>query len=188
MTGRPEVWQTIQQVLELLWNGGDEGDIDGGLGTAQQILDAADITIPSGDLATGGVYDSLGAHYSLPEHIVSDPDNIAELPTRRSNEDEDKSGEEENLDEDEILRRRQEKGKAVINAKDLVTIRVKVSAPGETALKVTISKQDNVRIVSLKILEEANASIQKLEPRSKADCLNSFHYRNLSRLPIWAKS
>jgi Ubiquitin-binding domain len=155
VTGRPEIWQTIQQVLELLWSGGDEGDTDGGLGTAQQILDAADITIPTGDLATGGVYDSLGAHYSLPEYVVSDPENIAELSARNSNED--KSGEEaeDNLDADEILRRRQEKGKAVVNADDLINIRVKVSDREETPLKVTISKEDNARIVALKILEEA---------------------------------
>ena len=154
MTGRSEVWQTVQQVLELLWSGGDEGDTDGGLGTAQQILDAADITIPTGDLATGGVYDSLGAHYSLPEYIVSDPQNIAESSVRKSNED--KSGEEAEENEDEILRRRQEKGKAVVNAEDLITIRVKVSDRDETPLKVTISKEDNARIVALKILEEVD--------------------------------
>lgn len=144
--------------MELLWTGGDEGDTDGGLGTAQQILDAADVTIPTGDLATGGVYDSLGAHYSVPEYIVSDPENIAELPARNSNED--KSGEdaEENLDADKILRRRQEKGKAVVNAEDLIIIRVKVSDREETPLKVTISKEDNARIVALKILEEASVS------------------------------
>lgn len=157
MTGRPEIWQTIQQVLEVLWSGGDEGDTDGGLGTAQQILDAAGITIPTGDLASGA-YDSFGAHYSLPEPIVSDPQNMAELPARNSNEDEDKSGEEaeETLTEDEILRRRQEKGKAVVNAEDLMTIRVKVSDREETPLKVTISKEDKVQVVALKILEEAD--------------------------------
>jgi hypothetical protein len=143
--------------LEVLWNGGDQGDTDGGLGTAQQILDAAGITIPTGDLA-GGAYDSLGAHYSLPEQIVSDPQNLAELPARTSNEDEDKSGEEaeENVDEDEILRRREEKGKAVVNARDLITIRVKLSDRDEAPLKVTISKEDSIRLVARKIFEESN--------------------------------
>jgi hypothetical protein len=155
VTGRPEIWQTIQQVLEVLWSGGDQGDTDGGLGTAQQILDAAGITIPTGDLA-GGAYDSLGAHYSVPEHIVADPQNMAELPARNSN-DEDKSGEEaeETVDEDEIMRRREEKGKAVVNARDLVTIRAKLSDRDETPLKVTISKEDSVRLVARKILEES---------------------------------
>lgn len=141
--------------MEVLWNGGDQGDTDGGLGTAQQILDAAGITIPTGDLA-GGAYDSLGAHYSLPEQIVSDPQNMAELPARTSNED--KSGEEaeENVDEDEILRRREEKGKAVVNARDLITIRVKLSDRDEAPLKVTISKEDSIRLVARKIFEESN--------------------------------
>lgn len=50
-------------------------DSDGGLATAQQILSAAEITVPSGDLADGA-YDSFGAFYPLPEHIVSDPVDI----------------------------------------------------------------------------------------------------------------
>ena len=54
------------------------------------------------------------------------------------------------------MRRRQEKGKAVVNAEDLITIRVKVSDRDETPLKVTISKEDNARIVALKILEEVD--------------------------------
>jgi hypothetical protein len=145
--------------LEVLWSGGDQGDTDGGLGTAQQILDAAGITIPTGDLA-GGAYDSLGAHYSVPEHIVSDPQNMAELPAR-SNIEEDKSGEdtEEHVDEDEILRRREEKGKAVVSAKDLITIRAKLSDRDETPLKVIISKADSVRLVARKILEESKVRI-----------------------------
>jgi Ubiquitin-binding domain len=160
VTGRPEIWQTLQQVLEVLWNGGDHGDTDGGLGTAQQILDAAGITIPTGDLA-GGAYDSLGAHYSLPEPVVSDPQNLSELPARNGNEEEDKSGEEaeENADEDEILRRREEKGKAVVNARDLVTIRAKLSDRDEVPLKVTISKEDSVRLVARKIFEESNVRL-----------------------------
>jgi hypothetical protein len=63
------------------------------------------------------------------------------------------------LTEDEILRRRQEKGKAVVNAEDLMTIRVKVSDREETPLKVTISKEDKVQVVALKILEEADVRL-----------------------------
>jgi hypothetical protein len=84
---------------------------------------------------------------------------MAELPARNS--DEDKNGEEaeDNLDADQILRRRQEKGKAVVNAENLINIRVKVSDREETPLKVTISKEDNARIVALKILEEASVRL-----------------------------
>jgi len=163
VTGRPEIWQTIKGVLEVLWSGGDQDDTDGGLGTAQQILDAAGITIPTGDIANGA-YDSLGAFYPVPEHIVSDPQNLVALPARVSDDEEDKSGEEtaeEHVDEDEILRRREEKGKAVVNAKDLITIRAKLSDRDEIPVKVTISKEDSVRLVARKILEESDLSPPK---------------------------
>ena len=153
VTGQEEVWQTLRQVLEILWNGGDEGDTDGGLATAQTILDAVGITLPSGDLADK-VYDNLGALYPLPEYIVADPPNMLELPA--SEDDEDKSEEE---DEDEILRRREEKGKAVVNAKDLIVIRAKLSDREQMPLKVTISKSDSVRLIGRKILEEADVRI-----------------------------
>jgi hypothetical protein len=144
----------------VLWSGGDEGDTDGGLATAQTILDVAGITIPTGDLA-GGAYDSFGAHYSLPEYIVSDPQDLAEVPAGNSNRGEDKSGEEgeDSLSEDEILRRRQEKGKGVLNDEDMITIRVKVSDREETPLRVTISREDKLKTVAFKILEEAEVRV-----------------------------
>jgi hypothetical protein len=158
VTGHPEIWQTIRAALEVLWSGGDVHDSDDGLGTAQQILDAAGITLPTGDLA-GGVYDSLGAFYPVPEHIVADPTNLAVVPPRAPDE-EDKSGaaEGEPIDEDELLRRREEKGKAVVNTNDLVTIRAKLSDREATPLKVIISKEDSVRLVARKILEESDVS------------------------------
>lgn len=61
---------------------GEQEDEDGdraklALETAQSILLAAEITLPTGDLARGGCYDSLGNYYALPEHIVSDPVNLS---------------------------------------------------------------------------------------------------------------
>lgn len=46
-----------------------------GLATAQSILFAAEISLPTGDLANG-VYDSFGNYYQLPQWVVSDPDNM----------------------------------------------------------------------------------------------------------------
>lgn len=139
--------------LEVLWNGGDPGESDGGLATAQMILDAAGITIPSGDLAVGGSFDPFGHRYLMDEHIVSDPTNISvALPTA---DDEDKTGDEgsEEADEEEIIRRREEKGKGVLNEADLMVILAKLSDRDNAPLKVTVSKQDSVRLVSRKILE-----------------------------------
>jgi len=113
--GRPEVWQAIKAVLEVLWSGGDPDDNDGGLLTAQGILDAAGITLPSG-VMVGGVYDSFGFRYVIPEYIVSDPVNLRVTRPAEPTGNLDKgegSGEEspeELLNEEDRLRRREEKG------------------------------------------------------------------------------
>ncbi|KAK3400191.1 hypothetical protein B0T20DRAFT_179214 [Sordaria brevicollis] len=68
----------------------EENDRSIALATAQTILGAAEITLPTGDLAQGGAYDSLGNYYQLPEYIVSDPMNIAtSSPASESGFDED---------------------------------------------------------------------------------------------------
>ena len=45
--------------------------------TAQGIIDAADVTVPTGDMVEG-VYDQAGQYYQLPEFVVADPTNIFE--------------------------------------------------------------------------------------------------------------
>lgn len=129
---------------------------DGGFATAQSILSAAGVTIPNGEL-TGAVYDSFGALYPLPEHIVSDPTNLVELPTRAGDDEGDKSEIEagESADEGELLKRREDKGKGVLNPGDLIDIKVKLSSRDDMPLKVTISKTDSVRLVTKKIYDES---------------------------------
>ncbi|KAG4417351.1 hypothetical protein IFR04_009492 [Cadophora malorum] len=157
-SGREETWQAIRTALEILWAGGDPGaeDNDGGLATAQAILRAAGVTIPSGDL-TAAVYDANGARYELPEYIVCDPTNIVEMPTRTEEDEGDKSEEDgETADEAELLRRDEiRRGKAVVNPDDMIDIKVKLSDRDNRPLVVTINKQDTVRIVTKKIYEES---------------------------------
>lgn len=155
-TGREEIWLTLRAVLEILWAGGEPEDTDGGIATAQMMLDASGITIPSGDLAVGGAYDATGQHYKLPEQIVSDPMNLAPSPDAPPHDDEaDKDAESEEPDEDEILRRREEKGKAVVNTKDLINVRCRLSDGPIPDLVVSIGKDDSVRLLAKKLLEEA---------------------------------
>lgn len=45
--------------------------------TAQSIVDAAGVTVPTGDLCQGA-YDEQGVLYRLPRCIVSDPDNMVD--------------------------------------------------------------------------------------------------------------
>ncbi|KAL4809543.1 hypothetical protein BDV18DRAFT_132288 [Aspergillus unguis] len=69
VTGRPEVWAALAAALSLMQSED--------YATAQSIIDAAGVTVPTGDLCQG-VYDEQGVLYRLPRCIVSDPDNIVE--------------------------------------------------------------------------------------------------------------
>lgn len=79
VTGRAEVWQALHAALEILWSD-EEASIEtaDSLQTAQTILTAAEISLPTGNLADGA-YDSLGNYYPLPDWAVSTPRNIIDL-------------------------------------------------------------------------------------------------------------
>ncbi|CEJ92188.1 hypothetical protein VHEMI07855 [[Torrubiella] hemipterigena] len=78
VTGRPEIWQTLKAVLEILWSEDSiSGDGSDNLLTAQTMLSAAEISLPTGDLADGA-YDSFGNYYALPEWVVAEPQNLAD--------------------------------------------------------------------------------------------------------------
>jgi len=132
-------------------------DEDGGLATAQQILNAAGISLTSGDLA-GHVYDDKGERYPLLEHIVSDPTNMiteAVGEGAKVNDEGDGSGESEELDEDELSRRREEKGKAVVNPDDMIQVTARRSDGGHD-LRVSISKNNPVRVLKRLLAEESD--------------------------------
>ncbi|GAP91745.1 putative ubiquitin domain protein [Rosellinia necatrix] len=171
VTGRAEVWQVIRAALETMWEAdirraagvqSTDDDDTGGLATAQGILRAAEVTLPTGDLSNG-VYDSLGNYYVLPEWVVSDPTNIAEDGShqRRSVDrddkgDDDLTGEDtaEELDEDEAVRRREEKGKAVVDIKKLVKVRARLSENYPDVV-ISIDAEESVRSLARKIAEES---------------------------------
>ncbi|KAL2871993.1 uncharacterized protein BJX67DRAFT_95584 [Aspergillus lucknowensis] len=67
VTGRPEVWAALAAALSFMR--ADD------LATAQSIIDAAGLTVPTGDLCQG-CYDEQGVLYRLPRCIVSDPENM----------------------------------------------------------------------------------------------------------------
>ncbi|KAK4663028.1 hypothetical protein QC763_600980 [Podospora pseudopauciseta] len=180
VAGRQEIWQTLHAVLEVLWasaeavrNGqvGRRSEDDGpseedpaiALATAQSILDAADITLPTGDLYNGA-YDAFGNYYQLPHHIVADPTNLEWRPGWEHEDLDDTkadltAGEEttEERDdlEDEAERRREEKGKGVVDVKDLIAIRARLS-DGSKDVNVSVGKGDSVRSLARQIAEDAN--------------------------------
>lgn len=144
-------------------DGPSEEDPTIALATAQSILDAADITLPTGDLHNGA-YDAFGNYYQLPHQIVSDPLNVL----RRCGSPEvdglddakadltagEETAEERDHGDDEAERRREEKGKAVVDIRDQITIRARMS-DGSRDVSVVVDKADPVRRIARLIAEEA---------------------------------
>jgi len=181
VTGRQEVWQTIHAVLEVLWasqravrngqmgrrsedEGPSEQDPSIALATAQSILDAAEITLPTGDLHHG-VYDAQGNYYQLPHHIVSDPTNLSwnrgteedDLDDTKADITGEETAEETEHCEGDAERRREEKGKAVVDIRDLMTVRARLS-DGSRDVNVSVGKGASVRSIAKQIAEDAQVS------------------------------
>ncbi|KAI8623639.1 ubiquitin domain-containing protein [Xylariaceae sp. FL1651] len=177
VTGRSEVWQVLRTALEIMWDADirraagielTDDDGTGGLATAQGILKAAEVTLPTGDLSNGA-YDALGNYYALPEWIVSDPVNVAEDSgaRRRSVEqdrktDDDLTGEDtaEEVDADKTLRRREEKGKGVVDIKKMVKVRARLSE-NYPDVAISIDADETVRSLARKIAEESGLPSMK---------------------------
>lgn len=140
------------------------------IATAQTILTAADITLPTGDLAQGA-YDLMGNYYPLPEYIVADPLNISLVECRSSTHRHSGVGDtkgdltagEESYDdqdfecEDEAERRREEKGKAVLDIRDQVQVKARLSE-GSQDVTISMGQFENVRSLARRIKEEAGVS------------------------------
>lgn len=179
VTGRAEVWQTIHAALRILWEDSsssssalassegeqrqhDEDDATGALATAQTLLSAADISLPTG-LLSSGVYDSLGNYYPLPQHIVCDPVNVIDdgldgNAKGGGDDAEDTTAEDDDEsdgDDVDVVKSGKGKGKGVVEVVEKITVRARLSENGwDYAVKV--NKTDNVRSISRKIAEQAS--------------------------------
>lgn len=180
------MWQVLHAALEALWD--SEGtaptqqskqEDDVGLMTAQSILDAADVTVPTGDLVSG-VYDSLGNFYQVPEWVVCDPlgmgeEGVAEkgVEPRGEHEGGEVSKESEgsarkaSTDESEetVVKRREAKGKAVLKPGETVRVKARLSDRGGPDVLVSVGKDDSTRAVARRICEAAGVSFSSI-PRS----------------------
>ncbi|QSZ29062.1 hypothetical protein DSL72_003572 [Monilinia vaccinii-corymbosi] len=162
VTGRPEIWQAIKASLEVMWKGGDAGEDDGGLGTAQMILNAAEITLPDGDMAIRGCFDSSGVHYPVPEHVVSDPANLVDdAVAKATGKGDDEGGLVEESDEvdEEALRRREMKGKA--KAKDMIAVKARFQHGINGDIVFKVGKNDSVRLLVKEITRKLELSPPK---------------------------
>lgn len=176
VTGRQEIWQTIRTALEVIWDadptmaslvGDDDSEINTALATAQSILRAAEITLPTGDMANG-VYDVLGTYYALPEWIVSDPVNAVDSADEQHagvgvDRKEDLTGGEETAEEaeeEETIRRREEKGKAVATVVNTIKVRARLSENGQDVI-VHVASDEFVKSVIRKIARETDIKFHR---------------------------
>jgi hypothetical protein len=163
VTGRAEVWGALSVATELLRSGDTT--------TAQGIVDAAGITVPTGDLCDG-CYDENGALYRLPEVIVMDPSNVVDAENdsathRLSSETTTGIGDDVMSDgkvaaddsddvyedEDEVERRREEKGKEI--ERDLIRVKARLSDRGGPDLTIVIGKSYSVGALVRRVQTEA---------------------------------
>lgn len=155
--------------------------------TAQGILDASVITVPTGDLINGA-YDEIGNYYQMPEHMISDPENLmpeekgaaAEAANEDRNDDED-------TDEEELERRREEKGKAVLKSGESIKVKARLSDRGGRDVVITLAKDQNVRVLVRRIQDEAGVRISLEAPDLSADAISRFLAKERSRLHIWVR-
>ncbi|TQS33175.1 hypothetical protein Golomagni_06489 [Golovinomyces magnicellulatus] len=140
--------------MQVLWNtsaADEESQAADSLATAQTILDAAEISLPTGSLANGA-YDALGNYYSLPEWIVSDPKNISSEEDHGDDEDTTVSGNDIDNDANNDDSGKPGKGKAFDEPAEEVQIMARLSETGKD-ITVTIDKTDSVRNVVRKVAE-----------------------------------
>ena len=180
MTGRQEIWAALKIVVGLL----GEDDIQ----TAQGILDASVITVPTGDLVNGA-YDEVGNYYQMPEHMISDPVNLIpeekSATTEAANNDRD---DDEDTDEEEVERRREEKGKAVLKSGESIKVKARLSDRGGPDVVITLAKDQSVRVLVRRIQDEAGVSMSLAVHCASADGTYRSSAKEKLGLHIWVRS
>jgi hypothetical protein len=163
VTGRPEIWAAVSTVISLIRSGD--------LVTAQSIIDAAGITVPTGDLCEG-CYDEQGVLYRVPQCIVSDPENMVPSSSRTASEDGGPAGYEpdtgaisdgklaaDDASGDELIsqdvERRDEKGK--MSERDLIRVFARLSDGGPDIV-LSIGKGQPVGLLARRVHQEAKVS------------------------------
>ncbi len=131
---------------------------DGDVTTAQSILDAAAITVPTGDLKNGA-YDEAGNLYQMPEHVISDPENV--ILDQQEDIQKGEVSNEATDDDEAIERKREEKGKSVLKTGDFIKVRARLSDRGGPDVVVPLGKDQVVRMLVRRIQDEVNV---------RADC------------------
>lgn len=185
VTGRQEVWAALSTAITLM-RAGD-------LSTAQSIVDAAGVTVPTGDFCEG-CYDEQGALYRLPQCIVSDPENMVQDASSTGDQSRDDIGQDDDIEAlsdgklatddasgDELIsedleRRRDEKGKT--SERDLISVQVRLSDRGGPDLVLLIGKSQSVGFLARKIHQEGEVCTKRIV----LDCGSHSNRSQLSNL------
>ncbi|KAI4263611.1 MAG: hypothetical protein L6R42_001246 [Xanthoria sp. 1 TBL-2021] len=152
VTGRAEIWGSLKLCCESLW----EGDV----ATAQGILDAVGVTVPTGDLVQGA-YDEMGGLYVLPGWVVGEPEGVVD------EEGQEQEGRELVVGEGGEDVGSGEKGKEVAaegrgGMEGMVRVRARLSDRGGPDVVVLVGRKDSVGVLARRVVEQA-----KLLPKSR---------------------
>lgn len=193
VTGRAEIWAAVSTAITLM----QAGDIT----TAQGIIDAAGITVPTGNLCEG-CYDEQGVLYRLPQCIVSDPENMISSHEEEEGRVDDEDHEElsdgklatDDASGDELIsqdaeRRRDEKGKT--SERNLIRVLARLSEGGPD-IQLAVGKGQTVGFLARKVHYEAKVG-GPIDPicmsRVVANLISlSLTMIGVSALHIWATS
>ncbi|KAF8542099.1 putative ubiquitin domain protein [Trichophaea hybrida] len=135
VTGRREIWGALKAAVELM-------NVE--LATAQGIIDAAGINVPTGDLAKGA-YDELGQRYEVPEYCFGDPINVA-------NSDGTEEIEEGSDDTDDVA---EGKGKMPARVGKQLTVRARLSDRGGPDIRIKFEETASVKKIAHMIAAKA---------------------------------
>lgn len=127
------------------------------MATAQGILDAAGVTVPTGDLVQGA-YDEMGGLYVLPGWVVGEPEGVVD--------EEAEEGKESVLDEGgKDVGSGEKKGKEVAvdagggGVEGMVRVRARLSDRGGPDVVVLIGREDSVAVLARRIAEQAKVRL-----------------------------
>jgi hypothetical protein len=157
VTGRAEVWQTIRIATEAIRAGIERGEREEGVRTAQAIVDAANLTIPHGDMSRN-VFDESGVLYSMPQWVVCDPGNLFEDDEADENAGETDDDSATQISDDEGDELREAKGKTIEG--DMFHIKARLSEVpmgcGNGDVECDVGVSDNVRTCARRILDASS--------------------------------
>ncbi|KIW13142.1 hypothetical protein PV08_08329 [Exophiala spinifera] len=162
VTGRPEIWEGLKQAIECL----REGDLP----DAQGIIDALEVTLPTGRLEEGA-YDAQGSLYKIPQAVISDPtdviEDIADMDSQTVSGPADsdtlamklEAAEDANMGvgqaQTDAEKTKEAKGKAAVD-KDAMNVRCRLSDRGGPDVVVQLGRTQRVGLLAQRIRDETD--------------------------------